>query len=118
MKNLNYIKDFVVDGYDNLQTLIVENTPNINTYNIVMNAPLLKILRLINLNWDSTYQIEDASIFDRLLTIDGLDSSGHETDVSVLHADELNQHKQHIVKIVKNPDSENNKFTIIGLLLS
>lgn len=53
-------------------------------------------------------------------TLDGnfVEGYGTETDVSVLHADELNQHKQHIVKIVKNPDSENNKFTIIGLLLS
>lgn len=85
MKNLNYIKDFVVDGYDNLQTLIVENTPKINTYNIVMNAPLLKTLRLIGMNWDSTYNIETSDIFDRLLTIGGIDSSGvYETDLSVL----------------------------------
>ena len=80
IKNLNYIKDFVVDGYDNLQTLIVENTPSIDTYNIVNNAPLLKLLRLINLNWSA----EDASIFNRLLAMDGIDSSGYETDQSVL----------------------------------
>lgn len=84
MKNLNYIKDFVVDGYDELQTLIVENVPNINTYNIVNAAPSLKLLRLINLNWDFTPRIENASIFDRLLTIGGIDSSGYESDLSVL----------------------------------
>ena len=84
MKNLNYIEDFVVDGYGNLQTLIVENTPSINTYNIVTNAPSLKLLRLINMNWDFVPRIENASIFDRLLTIGGIDSSGYETDLSVL----------------------------------
>ena len=84
MKNLHYIKDFAVDGYDKLETLIVENTPSINTYNIVTNAPLLKLVRLINLDWDSTYNIEDATVFDRLLAIGGIDSSGYETDVSVL----------------------------------
>ena len=84
MKNLNYIDDFVVDNYNNLQTLIVENVPNINTYNIVNNAPLLKLIRLINLSWDSSYQIGDASIFDKLLTIGGIDSSGYESDLSVL----------------------------------
>ena len=84
MKNLNYINDFVVDGYDNLQTLIVENVPNINTYDIVNAAPSLKLLRLINLNWDFVPRIENASIFDRLLTIGGIDSSGYETDLSVL----------------------------------
>ena len=84
MKNLNYVEDFVVDGYDNLQTLIVENVPNINTYDIVTNAPSLKLLRLINLNWDFVPRIENASIFNRLLTIGGIDSSGYESDLSVL----------------------------------
>ena len=84
MKNLNYIEDFVVDSYGNLQTLIVENTPNINTYDIVVGAPSLKLLRLINLNWDFVPRIENASIFDRLLTIGGIDSSGYEIDLSVL----------------------------------
>lgn len=87
MKNLNYITDDkfeIANGYDNLETLIVENTPNINTYNIVVNAPKLNTLRLIGLDWNATYGIEDASIFDRLLTVGGLDSSGYETDVSVL----------------------------------
>ena len=82
MKNLNYLYDekLVVDGYDNLQTLVIENTPNINTYNIVNSAPQLNTVRLIGLDWDSTYQIQDASIFDRLFAMGGIDSSGHETD--------------------------------------
>lgn len=84
MKNLNYIEDFMVDGYDKLQTLIVENVPNINTYDIVNAAPSLKLLRLINLNWDFVPRIKNASIFDRLLTIGGIDSSGYESDLSVL----------------------------------
>lgn len=84
MKNLNYIEDFVVDGYEDLQTLIVENAPNINTYDIVVDAPSLKLLRLINLDWDFVPRIENASIFDRLLTIGGIDSSGYESGLSVL----------------------------------
>ena len=85
MKNLNYIKDWQVDGYDLLEKMIVENCPNINTYNIVMESPLLKYVRIINLDWNFTPILEDASIFDRLLTIDGIDSSGvYETDMSVL----------------------------------
>ena len=84
MKNLNYVEDFAVNGYDNLQTLIVENVLNVNTYEIVNSAPSLKLLRLINLDWDFTPQIEDDSIFERLLTIGGVDSSGYEIDLSVL----------------------------------
>ena len=90
IKNLNYITDdnfIIVDGFNNLESLTVENTPNINTYDIVANAPKLNTLRLIGLDWDETCQIEDGSIFDRLLTIGGRDSSGYETDISVLSGD-------------------------------
>lgn len=80
MKNLNYIEDFDVDGYDNLQTLIVENVPNVSTYDIVNSSPSLKLVRLVNLNWDA----ESSSILDRLYDIDGIDSSGYETDQSIL----------------------------------
>ncbi len=80
MKNLSYITNFVVDGYNNLQTLIVENTPNVNTYDIVINAPLLRLLRLIGLTWNA----ENSSILSRLLSIGGIDSSGYESDQSVL----------------------------------
>lgn len=103
MKNLSHIKDFKVDGYENLHTLIVENTPSINTYDIVTNAPLLRILRLTGLNWDSTYQIKDGSVFDRLLTIDGRDSSGNETDMSVLTG------KAHIAVMKQKQESDYDK---------
>ena len=103
MKNLNYIEDFDIDGYSNLQTLIVENTPNVNTYDMVINAPLLKSLRLIGMDWDSSYNIENASVFDRLLTIGGIDSSGIETDLSMLtgHAH---------VAVIKEQQSNNYKI--------
>lgn len=84
MKNLNDIQDFVVDGYDNLQTLIVEHCPTINTYEIVTASPKLNILRLIGMDWNKDYGITDDSILDRLLFIDGIDDSGYETDISVL----------------------------------
>ena len=84
MKNLNNIKNFVVEGYDNLSTLIVEHCPAINTYSIVNVAPKLNIVRLIGVDWNKDYLIKDASVLDRLLLLYGIDSSGYETDVSVL----------------------------------
>ena len=86
MKNLNYIKDFSVDSYSKLHTLVVENVPNFNTYEIVKkeNSPVLRFVRLIGINWDKTYQIENTDIFDRLLTLGGKNSADIEIDLSVL----------------------------------
>ena len=84
MKNLNNIEIFDIENYSNLQTLIVENTPFINTYEVVNAANKLNILRLIGMNWNEGYQIEDTSILNRLLTIRGIGNDGYETPVSVL----------------------------------
>ena len=84
MKNLNNIEIFDIENYSNLQTLIVENTPFINTYEVVNASNKLNILRLIGMNWNEGYQIEDASILNRLLTIRGIGNDGYETPVSVL----------------------------------
>lgn len=80
MKNLNYIKEFVVSSYNKLQTLIVEYTPFIDTHNVVNNSPLLNILRLIGINWN----IENTSILNRLLTMRGINNIGGEAEMSVL----------------------------------
>ena len=87
MKNLNYLKEFDVESYDNLQTLIVENTPFINTYEVVNSADNLNILRLIGMSWNESYQIEDTSILNRLLTLRGVGNDGYETSISVLAGD-------------------------------
>lgn len=84
MKNLNNIEVFDVAGYEKLQTLIVENTPFINTYNIVNSANKLNTTRLIGINWDESYNLADTTIFDRLLTLRGIDNDGYETLVSVI----------------------------------
>lgn len=78
MRNLSHLKDFICDGYDHLETLVVENTPALNTYSIINNAPMLKTLRLIGMNWDASYQISNTSIFDRMSTIGGYNSTTSE----------------------------------------
>lgn len=83
-KNLNNIEVFEIEGYDNLQSLVVENTPFLNTYNIVNLAKQLNIVRLVGLDWNEDYNLSDSSVLDRLLTIRGVDNEGYMTEVSVL----------------------------------
>lgn len=84
VKNLNNLEAFEVENYDKLTTLIVENTPFINTYDIVNAAAKLNILRLIGMDWNSGYNIPDASILNRILGIRGVGNDGYETDIAVL----------------------------------
>ena len=84
MKNLSNIEAFEVESYNNLQTLIIENTPFVNTYDIVNSANKLNTVRLIGLDWNKTYNIADSNILERLLIMRGVDNDGYDTLVSIL----------------------------------
>ena len=84
IKNLQYVDDFEVSSYGKLQQLVVENTPAINTYNIVNASPLLNTARLIGINWDESYNIPNTSILDRLMGMRGVDDNNYTIPTSVL----------------------------------
>ena len=80
MKNLNYIEDFTIESYDNLQSLVVEYTPAIDTYEVVNSSPKLQTLRLIDLSWN----IDDSTILDKIILLRGINNDGGEILQSVL----------------------------------
>lgn len=84
MKNLQYVDTFDVSNYGNLQQLVVENVPAINTYNIVNSSPLLNTIRLIGINWNESYNIQDTVILDRIMGMRGIDDNGYTVPKSVL----------------------------------
>ena len=84
LKNLNDLVTFDVAGYENLQSLVIENCPAINSYEILSKADKLEILRLTDVNWDSTYNISDGTVLDRALKMRGIDSTGAERENSII----------------------------------
>ena len=90
-KNLNYIEDFNIESYINLQTLVVENTPAIDTHEIVDttldiqssltdNNAKLNVLRLVGIDWN----IDNNEILEEVILLRGQNSSGGGTTQSVL----------------------------------
>ena len=79
-KNLNYLKEFVIESYNKLQTLVVENTPFLNTHEMVDSSPILRVLRLIGINWN----LDVTDILDRILLMRGINNTGGEIGTSVL----------------------------------
>lgn len=84
MKNLQYIDTFDVSSYGNLQQLVVENVPAINTYNIVNSSSLLNTVRLVGIDWNQTYNIQDTSILNQMMKMRGIDDNGYTIPKSVL----------------------------------
>lgn len=80
MKNLNYIEDFSIESYNNLVTLIVENMPVIDIYDMVDTAPKLQTVRLVGLNWTP----ENTDVLNKALYLRGVNNDGGEIAQSVL----------------------------------
>jgi hypothetical protein len=84
VKNLSYITDLQLAGFENLRTLTIENTPAINSYEYITSSPALTNVRLIGIDWGTDEGIADTSILDRLINIAGIDNNGYNSLVSVL----------------------------------
>ena len=80
VKNLNYLKEFIIENYNKLQTLVVENTPFLNTYEMVNISPILRVLRLVGIDWS----LENTDILNRILGLRGINNTGAEIETSVL----------------------------------
>lgn len=73
--NQQFINDFVLEGYDNLTRLHIENTPNLPIGDILLNAKELDYARLVNVEWETTEEELD-QILAILEKTEGLDEKG------------------------------------------
>lgn len=96
IKNQPYLKTLTLEGYLNLNTIVIENVPSINGYELVkqcVNSDGNKLgkVRLININATDT----SAKVMIALLGMTGEDDNGNPTNVAVvtgkIHIDSISQ---------------------------
>ena len=81
MKNLNYLTEdgMTVASYNSLTKLVAENSL-LDLIDIINNSPNLYQVRLTGIDW----QLDDASLLERLYGLAGVSNTGANTDQSVL----------------------------------
>lgn len=79
-KSLNYLTDFTMDGYENIMSLVIENSPSIDSLAMVNSSPKLATVRLLGINWTLT----DDSVLERLYNMTGLDENHNSTPRAVV----------------------------------
>lgn len=80
MKNLLYLTTLDVADFSKLTTLTVENCNTIDLSAILDRATNINRVRLIGIDWN----LEDATLLEKLYMMKGLDKDGYNTDQSVL----------------------------------
>ena len=81
-RNLWYVEEFTMQGYDKLTTLNVVGSPSLDTLDIATKAVNLNRVRLIDIDWRTTVKAYHTLM--RLHNADGIDDDGHNTDSGVL----------------------------------
>lgn len=79
LTNQNNISDLIIEGYDNLTTLRIEDCSGVNSYNIVKYATNLNRVRLTDVNWT----VDDLAVLDRIVNCGGIDENGKSIDTPV-----------------------------------
>ena len=82
--NQQYIEEFTLEGYDVLTTLHIEDAVNIPVEDIMLNAPNLNRIRLIDVVW--TAESEDALVqtIEKFKSCLGLDANGNNTNKAIV----------------------------------
>jgi hypothetical protein len=82
--NQQYIEEFELEGYDNLTTLRIEDTVGIPVEDIMLNAPKLNRIRLIDIQWEAESEEALIQTVEKFKSCLGLDANGNNTDNAVV----------------------------------
>lgn len=80
MKNLMYLTNLSIAGYDAVTTVIIENCDIVDTKDIVEKSPNINRARIIGVDWN----LDDTKLLDRIYKMAGIDKNGYNVEQSVL----------------------------------
>lgn len=84
IQNQKGIESLVVEGYDNLTTLRIENTPNIPLETIINSATSLDRVRLTGVNWNAESESTLRATITKLQNCIGMDAIGNNTEKAIV----------------------------------
>lgn len=89
IKEQTMLSNFTIVSYDNIQTLVLSNTPNIDSLDIVNKCSKLTNVTLKNIDWT----LDSTDVLERLADLGGISDNNSATKQSILTG------KVHINKI-------------------
>lgn len=84
IRNQKQLENISLEGYSNISTLRIENTPNVPIEDILTGGGTLDRVRLVGIEWTATSGDTLAACITKLLTCGGMDATGGNTDKAVV----------------------------------
>jgi hypothetical protein len=79
LRNQHNITNFSMESYDLINTLWIDDTPDLPIEELLLNTPKLNRVRIVNTNWTVSSEENLRTIFNKLKTCGGLDANGNNT---------------------------------------
>ena len=80
MKNLLYLTDLEIAGYDKITTIVAENCDVVDVKSLIENSTNATRARIMGIDWE----LDDTTLLDRIYDMKGIDNNGYNTDKSIL----------------------------------
>lgn len=80
MKNLMYLTNISIAGYDDISTIVIENCDTVDVKNLLEKAVNVNRLRITGVDW----RLNDTTLLDKIYGLAGIDKNGYNVDQSVL----------------------------------
>ena len=94
-KDLYYLTNLEVQGYDNLSSLTVENSPAFDVKMLLNNCKKLSRVRLVGVDWTGENGLTDETLLEKIYSLKGIDNNNGNIDQSVLtgsiHVDTIHE---------------------------
>lgn len=68
-----------MESYELINTLWIDDTPNLPIEEMLLNTPKLDRVRIVNTEWDVSDEATLRTIFEKLKTCGGIDANGNNT---------------------------------------
>ena len=86
LKNQTEIESLVIDSYDNLTTIHLENTPTLPIESLILDSPNLERVRLYNVEWNATSEAKLREVVDKLKNCKGISATGQDESKAAVYA--------------------------------
>ena len=83
-KDLYYLTNLEVQGYDNLTSLTVENSPAFDVKMLLKNCQKLARVRLVGVDWTDENGLTDETLLEQIYNLKGIDNNNGNIEQSVL----------------------------------
>ena len=85
IRSQKQLTNLSIDGYANIKTLRIENTPNVPIEDILLGSASFDRVRLVGVEWTADSGETLAACVEKLLACGGMDANGGNTDKAVVN---------------------------------